>query len=340
MPLKLIPPKPGRTPFWKVRGTHLGVYVDRSTKASERKVAARLKAKWEGQIERNSYSEPGEPTFAGAAVTYIQSGGEMRFLEPIVKHFGDKPLRLITQDAVDSAAHTLYPTATAATRNRQVYSPISAVLKRAGRDDRFKRPIGGRGSSRLDWLSPEQAADLFEAARSVHPRFGALCVFLTYTGVRLSEALRLEPADLDLPAGQAFIRDTKNADPLMVHLPPVVVAALANLPMTHKRAFGFAKGGRIYSLLSEASAASGVPIPDRVAFHIFRHTYGAWMRRYGGLDTAGLVATKRWKSRQAAAVYEHVDVTAEAKKADLLPVRNPGKTRRTSYRPVKNQGVG
>lgn len=340
MPLKLVPPKPGRTPFWKVRGTHLGVYVDRSTKASERKIAVRIKGKWEGEIERGSYAEPGEPTFAGAAVTYMQAGGERRFLAPLIKHFGDKPLRLITQDVVDSAAHTLYPAATAATRNRQVYSPVSAILKRAGRDERFKRPIGGRGNSRLDWLTPEQAADLFKAARNLLPRFGALCVFLTYTGVRLSEALNLLPADLDLPAGRAFIRDTKNADPLMVHLPPVVVAELANLPMTHKRVFGLAKGGRIYTLLAEAAETAGITIPDRVAFHIFRHTYGAWMRRYGGLDTAGLVATKRWKSRQAAAVYEHVDVTAEAKKADLLPVRNPGKSRRALNRSLKKQGVG
>ena len=65
--------------------------------------------------------------------------------------------------------------------------------------------------------------------------------------------------------------------------------------------------------------AACVTIPDRVAFHIFRHTYGSWMRRYGGLDTSGLVATGAWKSREAARIYEHVETSEEARKADLLP---------------------
>jgi hypothetical protein len=55
---------------------------------------------------------------------------------------------------------------------------------------------------------------------------------------------------------------------------------------------------------------------------VFRHTYGAWQRRYGKLDTSGLVATGAWKSRQAAAVYEHADVTESAKRADLFPTRS------------------
>ena len=84
--------------------------------------------------------------------------------------------------------------------------------------------------------------------------------------------------------------------------------------------FGFAKAGRLYDLLTLAEAQSGVIIPDGVAFHAFRHTYGAWMRR-AGVDTAGLVATGRWKNPQSAAVYEHVDASEEARTADLLPTR-------------------
>jgi hypothetical protein len=43
------------------------------------------------------------------------------------------------------------------------------------------------------------------------------------------------------------------------------------------------------------------------------------MRRYGGLDTTGLVETGAWRSRQAASVYEHAAPSEEARKADLLP---------------------
>jgi hypothetical protein len=69
-----------------------------------------------------------------------------------------------------------------------------------------------------------------------------------------------------------------------------------------------------------------VVIPERVAFHAFRHTYGAWMRRHAGLDTSGLVGTRAWLSHAAARVYEHVDTREEARKADFLPTPNPGET--------------
>jgi len=44
------------------------------------------------------------------------------------------------------------------------------------------------------------------------------------------------------------------------------------------------------------------------------------MRRYGGLDTSGLLETGAWRDRSTAARYEHLDATEEAQKADLLPV--------------------
>jgi hypothetical protein len=36
MPLKLVPPRPGKTPYWSVRGTYLGRYINRSTKTRSR----------------------------------------------------------------------------------------------------------------------------------------------------------------------------------------------------------------------------------------------------------------------------------------------------------------
>jgi integrase len=61
-----------------------------------------------------------------------------------------------------------------------------------------------------------------------------------------------------------------------VHLPPVVVAALANVELVEDRTvFRLSKTGHLYDLLTEAARTAGVTIPERVAFHIFRHTYGA-----------------------------------------------------------------
>ena len=56
MPLKLIPPsKARRTPYFTVRGTFLGVYVDRSTKTGERRQAIKIRREWEEQIKRGEY---------------------------------------------------------------------------------------------------------------------------------------------------------------------------------------------------------------------------------------------------------------------------------------------
>jgi len=316
--LKLYPPRKG-SPNWRVRGKYLGINVERSTGVSDRKIAVRILAKWKGEIERGAYARSSDPTFASAALSYMQAGGERRFLPPLIRHFGMRLLAEISQADVDAAAVLLFPNATPATRNRQVYSPVSAVLQHGGVDAGLNRPKGARGEARLCWLSKQEAFALLAAAGEIHPRFGTLCTFLLYTGCRLSEALRLQAAEIDLGASYAYVRTTKNGDPRPVHLPPILVAALANTGLGRRVAFGFAKCGRIYDLLDQAATRSGVRIPDRVAFHIFRHTYGAWMRRHARLDTSGLVGTGAWKSRQAAAVYEHVEVSEEARKADLLP---------------------
>lgn len=322
MPLKLYPPDAkAKRPNWRIRGTYLGVSVERSTGTSEKRLAIKALAKIKDEIERGAFATPGVATFASAAALYMRNGGETRFMEPLLLHFGEKPLPAIDQQAIDAAAASIYPTATNATRNRQVYTPVSSALKAAGVTLPLKRPKGARGSVRLHWLRPNDAMALLDAADAINPRFGALLTFLLYTGCRLSEALRLTPADLHLSEAFAYIRETKNGSPLPVHLTPSVVAALANIDTT-ERVFGWHKSGRLYKWLDDVAKAAGVTIPPGIAFHIFRHTYGAWMRRYGKLDTSGLLATRRWKSRQAAAVYEHADASEASLRADIFPARS------------------
>jgi len=322
MPLKLYPPDTkAKRPNWRVRGSYLGVRVERSTGTGEKRLAIKALAKIKDEIERGAFATPGVATFASAAALYMRNGGETRFMEPLLLHFGETPLPAIDQQSIDAAAASMYPKASNATRNRQVYSPVSAVLKAGGVTMALKRPKGARGVVRLHWLRPDEAMALLDAADSANPRFGALLTFLLYTGCRLTEALRLTPADLHLTEAFAYIRETKNGSPRPVHLPASVVANLANLDLS-KRVFGWSKCGRLYAWLDDAAKAAGVTIPPGIAFHLFRHSYGAWQRRYGKLDTSGLVATGAWKSRQAAAVYEHADVTESAKRSDLFPTRS------------------
>ncbi|SDQ98200.1 Phage integrase family protein [Rhizobiales bacterium GAS113] len=322
MPLKLVEPEAGRSKVYRVRGTYLGRYVDRTTETADKAKARRFLKAIAEQIERGELAGPEELTFAKAALSYGKAGGEERFMKPIIDHFGPKTLvRDLTQAKLDEAAHAIYPEAEPATRNRQFYTPVSAVLKHAGFVAPLKRPKGANGERRVKFMTEGEAKRLLAAAREVDAEFGVFLAWLLYTGLRLSEGLRVECRSVDLSASFAHVETTKNGKPRPVHLPPVLVAELANHPRGLDRkgkVFRFTKCGRIYELMSEAKEKAGADL-DWVSFHYFRHTYGAWMRRHGRLDTSGLVATGAWASRESAALYEHVDTSEEARQSDLLP---------------------
>lgn len=325
MPIKLYPPRKGSPNFYG-RGTYLGVRVDRSTGSDRKPIARKIIAEWERDIERGRFDAKAGPTFLTAAHSYLQIGGETRPLAKLVKHapLAELPLTEITQAVIDAAAAALFPNASDATRNREVYTPVSAVMKHAGVDFRIRRPKGSRGRELTGWLWPEEAERLLAEAFKLDPEFGLLCMFMLFTGLRRSEAMLWFTCDrLRLAESYAFIPRTKNGEPRPVHIPPQLVAAVANHPRgldrQGERVFKYRPGSKVYKLLYAAAEAAQVALPDREAFHIFRHTYGAWMRRYAGSDTSGLVATGAWKSRQSAARYEHTVVSEEAQKSALLP---------------------
>jgi hypothetical protein len=134
MPLKLVPPRKGRSPNYTVRGTHLRTKVDQTAGTDDPKLARKELRRIKEEIERGRFSPGRELDFMSAAISYLEAGGEVRFIDPLKDHFGETPLSAIDQAAIDAAAVTLYPNETAATRNRQVYTPVSAILKHAGRE--------------------------------------------------------------------------------------------------------------------------------------------------------------------------------------------------------------
>lgn len=321
MPLKLYPPRPGH-PNWTIRGTYLKRYVERSSGTRKRAVALQALRKLEGEIERGELSEPGEATFASAAAAYMKAGGERTYLRKLLEHFGETPVSKVDQGAIDMAAAQLYPAASMATRNRSVYTPISAVMRSAGLRLDLRRPRGSGGNKSTAWLWPEELDRLFDEASKINKDFGALLIVLYYTGMRLSEALGLRWNDVRLQDEFAYLPDTKNDDPRAVYLPPVAVAALANLGgVLSGRVFRFAKGGHLYSLLRAAAFKAGVDLPERSAFHILRHSFATNMRRYAGADETSLIATGAWKDRKSVARYTHTVVSEEARKAIMLPTK-------------------
>lgn len=326
MPLKLHPPKAGRSPYWRIRGTYLRVYIDRSAGTADRRIAAQILAKTKGQIERGELAASKGPTWKDAAVSYVQAHGATRFLDKLTVYWGDTPLANFSQAGIDACAATIYPDASLATRNRQVHTPVMAVLNHANIDLRIRRPKGGNGTRRTCYLPDDQLFRVLDAAAEIDPELGALFGLLAYCGPRLGEALSILCMDVNLPEARALIRDSKNGEPQTLHLPPTVVAALANLPR------GLDRQGRVfdqwttagtpkqkmafYALLHSVYGRAGVD-PQGAPAHILRHTYATNMKKLG----VDLLFTGRWKSRQSSDAYAHVNVSDEARKADMLPVR-------------------
>lgn len=332
MPWKLVPPREGKTPFWYVRGKYLGIALDRSTGASEKRAATTIFNTWKRKIERGEVLQPTETTdsglFLSAAKAYMISGGERQYVEAICLKWPTKVLADIDQVAIDTLAAELYPDSPASTRNRQVYTPVSAILKHVGIDKTIKRPKGWRGNKRTFWLQPESTFRLLEAAAAIDAEFGILCTLLNYTGLRISEALdELTCEGIEIAREFAYIGDTKTEEPRGVYLPPVVVAALANHPRglaRRGRLFRYHDGGRLRDMLKAACKRADIVLPRRTAFHVFRHNYGTWMRLYGGVDDLGLTRTGVWLDRASVARYAHSETTTEARQAIKLPTPKRG----------------
>src|SRR6202040_325083 len=131
MPLKLVPPRQGKSPNWTIGGHYLGVAVDRSAGTTKKAVAERELKKLETTIERGEYPPKPKPkdapTFLSAAVGYLKAGRSRRYVGRLIQHFGETDLQMIDQAAIDAAAVTIYPHVSPATRNVAVYTPVGAI---------------------------------------------------------------------------------------------------------------------------------------------------------------------------------------------------------------------
>ena len=129
MPLKLIPPRPGKTPNYTIRGTYLRIYVERTTGTPDKQRAAQVLKDVKQSIERGEYAAKAEPaveaprppTFADAALAYLRADGEANYIGTIIEYEGeyairDKLIREIDQIMIDNCANAIYPDAPAATR--------------------------------------------------------------------------------------------------------------------------------------------------------------------------------------------------------------------------------
>lgn len=303
MPLKLKK----RGDIWHYTGTVAGRRLRGSTKTSQRaeaeKEANRIESKW---LHRDRFGIADTLTFAQAAIEYRKEKGAKRYLAFVEDYWKDTPVKEITRGALTRAAIALLPNAAGAYRNRAVIVPTLAVVNYAAKLDlcaplkaeRFKETTKTKEPVTAEWL------EAFMAHAS--PHLGAWACFMFGTGARPSEALAVRWRDVDMAKATAKIVMSKTGgDERVAHLPPRVIAALANIPGERDpdaQVFPYAARDSTVDPWDVAVKRAGI---KRLTAHCCRHGFATTML-HAGYDPITVAELGGWKdAAQLFKTYGH-----------------------------------
>lgn len=314
MPLKLT--RRSATSNYYIRGTVAGCAVYESTHTSDRRAAEAILIRTEKKLlDRAAYGNKATATFVEAATNYIEAGGETRFLEPILRHFGpEHKLKDINNAAVNAAALAIYPDAKPSTINRQLITPISAIMTMAAEDElcsfiKLRRRRVKEKKTR--WLTPEEF-EVFAAhlGANLVPIIG----FMIGTGARVRETLSLQASTLYLGTGQALLSDTKNDTPRMVRIPDRSAAMIRTRPVPETGAVFTTDRGKPYTINDNTGGQISRPfnrardlakLGREVTPHTIRHTWATWHYAQNR-DFGTLLDLGGWSKADVANIYRKI----------------------------------
>jgi hypothetical protein len=93
-----LPPVHGEPGEWRAKRTLSDPSAVRSTGVTDAKEAEAIRARREWEIiQRSVFGPEATATFVGAAVSYLEAGGETLYLKPIIAKIGSVPLAKIDQ---------------------------------------------------------------------------------------------------------------------------------------------------------------------------------------------------------------------------------------------------
>lgn len=285
-----------RGKIYHYSGTVAGRRLRGTTGAKNKKTAEKIARKIENEQWQLYLDGPkAHVTFAQAAIAYRNAGSPERFLAKIEDHWRDTRIAAITPEMIRQSASKLYPSATNATRNRQVIVPTQATInfaaalgwctaikvKRFPVDPKTKTPVT------LEWC--------LSFADQASPHLGALCMFMYGTAARVGQACAMRWRDVDLIACTATLY-TKKPTPWTrtAHLPPTVVAALAEIPSNRNPddlVFGYATPGSVKDPWATTIARAGI---EALTPHCCRHGFATTMLR-AGYDVKTVAERGGWR---------------------------------------------
>lgn len=176
-------------------------------------------------------------TFKEAAASYVQHGGEARYLQRLIDRFGDEDVTTITPMVVRAAAIEIYPDALPATRNRHAITPARAVLYHA-------HELGWRMPARIRLFPAPKTRKTVPAGRrwletfidqcdrDGLPHLAACVLFMNLCGARVSEAIAMLGEHVDLRARSAVLVRTKTGVDSHRYMPDHLVERIRDLGVT------------------------------------------------------------------------------------------------------------
>lgn len=287
--------------IWHYSFTIDGVRHRGSSKTADKREAEDIAAKHEARVRRAAiHGAEAVLTFTDAVGLYVDSGKSDRFLAPLLRKLGKRLVSSISGPEVRKIAKELYPKAAPATLNRQVVTPMRAVINHAA-DAGFSKPITIKRFKEEKVSRPAGSKEWIEAfckaAKKLDmPETAAVARFMFETATRVSEACRLHWDDVDLQAGTAKLIRTKTT-PRKVFLTRTMVIDLANIRSRYPElVFGAANRSTIKKRIDKVIREAGLV---RLTSHeLGRHGFATEMIVRNDIDVATTADHGGWRSRR------------------------------------------
>lgn len=239
--------------------------------------------------------------FEDAAASYIQNGGDDRYLRRIVDRIGRKPMTEIFPFDVKKLALELYPAHQNATRNRCVITPVRAVFYHAYdrgwgpalrlRNLKEETPRRKKAASQA-WLH----AFVRQCAKDRLHHLAALVLFMSQTGARISEAIELRWTELDLINRTALLVKTKTGRNSTRFLTDQMISRLYALQA------GMKSGDRVFRYRNRHSVNERIAAVCRRAEIVYKPTHTCGRHAFAnialsmGVDVKSAMDAGGWKS--------------------------------------------
>lgn len=290
-----------RDGVWYAYGTIGGKRIRESLGTRDKKVAEEIRAQYEARLwKRHTYGEEAVRLFEEAATSYMQQGGEGRFLAPIIKEFKGRAVGTIKPAELRSMAIKLYPTGAPSTRNRQAIIPARAVVNHA-------HDLGWCGPLKVKMFDVPKSnkhkpvdrkwldAFMAQADKDKLWHLSALVLFMNQTAARVSEAVNLMGEHVDLSERVAVLAKTKTDEWSPRYLTAELVARMAGLGIEDgKPVFSYTDPKAVNRRI--AAVCKRAEIEKRTTHAAGRHSFGTNAMAVPGADIKAAMDAGGWKS--------------------------------------------